>query len=303
MTSKIVKYNEVAISKLVSKPTLKKQSFKKALAGIRAEENKRRKEACFVKLERLSSAEISDGCGRETLEEAEQREKAREPKLRLEDLIPKPFDFRELNIPFDKLDPSFRQFLGFNMNFPPVAASQAKIGQETCSPFEFVLPPSEIANFNTIVEWQNYVCDLLVNVKNPAQKRLLEGTYKMVEITIFLEHALYSDNPNLSYALKLLNDLKYKVWPRVDVSKLQQIPDAVDIIRNACQYVGKVKKTSSKQEVELKIIELIKKLASEIYSFIKVINLFRFLILKFLKQFISNRLASRIRRKFPSNPR
>lgn len=280
--SNIVKCNEASLGKLGTKSTLKKATFKRALAGMRAEERKRKLDACFVKLKRLSEDEINNGCKRRKLGETEQRAVTSSPKLRLEDLITKPINIQNLNIDFGKLDPSFRQFLGFNMNITPFniekEVPQAKTTQEASSQ-EFVLPPSEIANFNTIVEWKDYVRDLLASVKNPVQKRLLEGTYNMVEITILLEHALYSDEPNLDYALELFYELK-NIWPRVDVSKLQRVPDAMDVIRNACHYVGVMNSVLSDAEAEnaMDTVEFIRKHASEIFNSIKVSDL----LLKFL---------------------
>lgn len=142
---------------------------------------------------------------------------------------------------------------------------QDEIEKKTCPPYVLELPPSELATFDTIEEWTECFYDLQEKVEVPVQMRFIEGIFDLVEATIHLEQALFSDNPDLGYAMELVGKLKYDVWPRVDASKLQQVSKAVDVIRRACKYVGIVKETEDDDA-----IDFIRKLSGHVFSNIMV---------------------------------
>lgn len=265
----MVKYNAAPNDGLVTKATGKKVAFRYALAAMqtKAAQSNNKVRRCSVNLKRLSNSEIVIECKRSKLETKDSSISPRgsHPRLASNDMIMSPINIPGLNAHFSKLGISFRRFIGFELS---EMQAKDKTGQDSTSPDKFMLPPAEIANFNKIDEWKQFVHELLENVEDPAEKKLLKGTYRMMEIAIKLEHVLYSNTPNLDKASRLLVKLKRKVWPTVDVSKLQHIPDAIDVIRSACHYVGVIEEVVDEDEADkiLDTIENIRDFASDVFG-------------------------------------
>lgn len=291
---------------------------------------------CQVNLKRLNSTEIKEGCKQSKIDEHPERaqsssptfaqpsavyskpraahQKAKssqqqkpkvstpKPKVAKPKVHPeafasvkehlKPLKVHNPNIQTISYEQWIEQEAAKKKNIPlPVVMNKAD-----CPQYDLELPPTQLATFDTIAEWKECVYELLEKTNDPVQKYFMEGTYDMVELAIHLDHALFSSDRDLGYAMQLLTDLKHLVWKRVDTDKLQQIPEAVDTIRKLCNF------TDVPVEFEDEdVFYFIRKLSGQVYGYIMVRLLLSLTLNTNLKCFEYFRKASQTcRRMIPS---
>lgn len=258
--SNMVEYTEALTSQLNTKSTSKKSSFKRALAAIRAEEFQRAISKCYVGIKRLSSSELDELTKRRKIVKIQQQDpEGLNIQLRPEDLIFEPINIQDSNIPFDKLGPSCRQFLGLNMN-------EAQGESNAVNKIEQAASSSQGSASGNLATARQSSAPEPSQVPSAPEATTARNTWEFVEISHLLEQALFSEKLDLSTAVELLEKLKREFWSTVDISKLHLVPDAIDVIRRATLYVGVIDQCLTDHEagVLIESIEYIRELASNI---------------------------------------